>query len=57
MIENLVEIMSPPTNPVEVGNKKEWINIERKMRISFPDDYKEFISIYGTGCIGKFLWV
>lgn len=27
------------------------------MNIKFPDDYKEFISTYGTGSIDNFLWI
>lgn len=57
MIENLIKVMQPPIHPSEVGSLQGWIDIEQKMNIKFPNDYKEYISTYGTGRIGEFLWV
>jgi len=57
MIENLIKIMTPPKNPMATGSKSDWAVIENKIGTILPDDYKEYISTYGTGYIGQFLWV
>lgn len=38
-------------------SKKMWSDIEEKHNIFFPDDYKWFISNYGTGLINDFILV
>jgi len=57
MIKSLKKVMEPPLSPVEIGDKEKWDNLEKKLNIVFPKDYKEFINTYGTGGIGDFLWV
>ena len=51
----LLEVLPPPSQPKEIGNPGAWIKVERSLRIEVPDDYKAFISTYGTGWIGKFI--
>lgn len=57
MIENLKKVMKLPKNPIDTGSLEKWQEVEHKMGIDFPHDYKEFISAYGTGRIGDFLWI
>ena len=57
MIENLRNVMNPPKYPNEIGNLQGWIDVEEKLGIKLPNDYKEFITVYGSGYIGDFLWV
>ena len=57
MLESLIKVIQPPKNPNEVGNLQGWIDVEEKLGVKLPNDYKEFISVYGRGRIGDFLWV
>jgi hypothetical protein len=52
----LKTILAVPSNPLET-TVKDWEAIEKKLGTVFPDDYKEFISCYGTGEIDEFLFV
>lgn len=54
-IEILKKILIP-TNE-KYYNKNDWDKIQEKWEIKFPDDYKEIISLYGTGAINDFLWI
>lgn len=47
----------PPPSVVNDGGDIDWSNIESEVKTILPDDYKQFISVYGTGAIGGFLWV
>ena len=38
-------------------NKHAWEDVEKKLEITFPMDYKMFIDFYGEGSINEFLWV
>ena len=46
---SLIEHVPPPANPVE--NQGDWAQVELQLGTSLPDDYKWFISVYGTGAI------
>ncbi|MDE7251360.1 MAG: SMI1/KNR4 family protein [Acetatifactor sp.] len=40
------------------NNKKNlWEEVEKKIGITFPEDYKLFIDSYGEGGINEFLWI
>ncbi len=41
----------------EMCKKNEWEEVEQKIGIIFPDDYKMFIDLYGEGGINNFLWI
>lgn len=56
-IDDIVKIMPPAKNPLDVPGRGEWVAIESKLGTGLPDDYKEFIQAYGTGRIGNFLYV
>jgi hypothetical protein len=54
-VSRLAKVLAPPfrATPVIV----DWSIIEGALKLRLPDDYKEFIEVYGTGSIGGFLWV
>ena len=37
--------------------KNAWEEIEKKIGIIFPEDYKRFIDFHGEGGINEFLWI
>lgn len=41
----------------EKSKKNSWAEVEKKMGITFPEDYKLFIDSYGEGAINEFLWI
>lgn len=47
--------MLPPTEPVETQGS--WSSVEEKLGCELPDDFKEFIAVYGSGTIGRFISV
>ncbi|USA45403.1 SMI1/KNR4 family protein [Acinetobacter sp. C26M] len=59
-IDDLVKEMLPPKEPSEVPNNLNnqlWDTIESKLGLVIPNDYKEFIQIYGSGSIDSFLTI
>jgi hypothetical protein len=57
ILDPLLNIMPPPTKPVECGTWEDWIPIQRYPGTRLPIDYKRFINTYGSGQTGDFLWV
>lgn len=57
ILDPLLNIMPPPTEPVECGTWEDWIRIQRYLGTRLPIDYKRFINTYGSGQAGEFLWV
>ncbi|KHN89619.1 SMI1/KNR4 family protein [Pectobacterium actinidiae] len=49
----LDSILVPPVSPNESGSGDAWPSIDEG--ITFPNDYVEFISSYGTGRIANFI--
>lgn len=41
----------------ENAKKNAWEEIEKKIGIIFPEDYKRFIDFHGEGGINEFLWI
>ena len=56
-LESLYRVLLPPVTPIETGSTEEWQGIEKTIGIALPSDYKQYINIFGTGCIGSFLWL
>ncbi|OKL42763.1 SMI1/KNR4 family protein [Pseudovibrio exalbescens] len=48
--------LAGPSAPKET-DQLDWDAIERDFGIEFPTGYKKFVSTYGTGSIGGFLWI
>jgi hypothetical protein len=49
-LEALKAILAPPASPRENGG--DWETVERQLGVSLPEDYKQFIEVYGSGDIG-----
>ncbi len=55
-ISELTAIVPPPAKPVETGNKKLWAQLEKQIG-PLPQDYKDYITLYGSGSLGEFVRV
>lgn len=49
VVEKLVALAPPPETPSLTPRSGDWNRIERKINISFPDDYKQLLKAYGHG--------
>lgn len=56
LLENLKRIIPPPETPV-FGGSINWVVIESKYNIFVPNDFKDLISVYGSGAIDGFVWL
>jgi hypothetical protein len=54
-LEKLKQILPPPNRVADVVKKISWEDIEDNIKLTFPDDYKEFIRCYGIGQICDFI--
>jgi hypothetical protein len=48
-IEELTAVIPPPADPVETGSAEGWAQLEQRLGLRFPQDYKDLISVYGSG--------
>jgi len=55
-IKMFESIVLPPRNPAEVPDAVTWSSVQMNLT-KFPNDYKAFIQLYGTGCIDAFIWI
>lgn len=53
----LLKIVTPPDKPREVPAKPNWAAVEKKLGLQLPDDYKRYVTKFGTGVLGSFLRV
>lgn len=56
-MDDLTRLIPAPKQPVDTGDEQNWSNMEEKIGISLPTNYKNYISTYGSGQIGRFLWI
>ncbi|MHC2066873.1 SMI1/KNR4 family protein [Bremerella sp. T1] len=52
MLENvkrITEIISPPDTAT--GPSGSWEDVEKELGLELPEDYKQFVSLYGSGTI------
>jgi hypothetical protein len=56
-LKSLMEVMPPPDRPSEPPKADGWQSVAASLGVELPEDYKEFITIYGTGAVDGFLWV
>lgn len=54
-ISQLIKVLQPPANPSE--NTGDWQAVEKQMGTELPAEYKTFIETYGTGIIGRFIYI
>jgi SMI1-KNR4 cell-wall len=45
----LCALAAPPTSPFAAGSTEKWSEQEREHGIVLPDDYREYIDLYGAG--------
>src|SRR5688500_7171138 len=50
-INELKQVIPHPLNPVEAS--RNWVEVEEKLGLKLPQDYKDFINLDGTGIIGN----
>ena len=55
-ISLLLKVVSPPLNPRETGNPEQWLEVEKRVGVPLPPDYKEFIGLFGTGGFNDFIY-
>jgi hypothetical protein len=48
-IEDLVEVIPPPATPRDAGTLDQLGDIEKRLGLQLPSDYREFTIRYGTG--------
>ncbi len=48
-ISQLTHILSPPDKPVEIGSPIGWKQVQERLGLILPAEYKAFIDCYGTG--------
>lgn len=56
-ISHLTNVLAPPPHALATGRADEWEAIASQIGAVLPKDYKDFIAVYGQGCIDGFLWV
>jgi hypothetical protein len=54
-LARLARIMPPPGKPTATGSAKGWKALERRLGMTFPEDFKQFIGRYGAGEINGFI--
>jgi hypothetical protein len=54
-LARLARIMPPPRKPTATGSAKEWRALEKRLGMTFPEDFKRFIGRYGSGEINDFI--
>ena len=55
-IEKITELLAVPKT-TSGNDNSDWDALPAGLGKRLPNVYKEFVSIYGTGSIGGFLWV
>ncbi len=53
-LSRLIQLVTPPTNPFEIGTLEEWHELESQIGVSLPPDYREFVFTYGSGLFAGF---
>ena len=55
MINKLINLLSPPSH--RIFDDTAWASFDANADLRLPNDFKQFISIYGCGAIDDFIWV
>lgn len=56
-ITDIASAIPPPNHPQDVP--RDWAAVENALGMMLPRDYREFISLYGSGCfepLELFVW-
>ena len=54
-LSRLSRIVDPPERPEETGSQKGWINVQERLGLVLPADYKAYIDCYGTGNLNNWI--
>lgn len=57
MINLFQDIIPLSAQPVDSDSDHDWKAVEDQLGTRLPPDYKQFIDIYGTGIIGRLIWI
>src|ERR1043165_10190049 len=55
-VEMLSKLIAIQGSPIEIPDAMAWRRFESES-IRVPSDYKEFLSIYGSGLLADFFWI
>lgn len=56
-IWQLLNLVSPPQNPLETAPRKGWQEIEKRLGLQLPSDFKSLIDYYGTGVFNEQVFI
>jgi hypothetical protein len=56
-LQQLIELVPPPANPVAPGASEEWVRVENEIGSRLPQDFKDYTKVYGAGQWLDFLGV
>lgn len=56
-LQKLVEIAPPPGKPVAPGAPADWSRVESEIGTRLPQDFKDYIALYGAGQWGDFFGI
>ena len=48
-LQRLVSLVPPPQTPVATGSPEDWQEVETEIGARLPQDFKNYISVYGAG--------
>jgi hypothetical protein len=48
-LQQLIALVPPPANPVAPGTSEAWSRIETEIGSRLPQDFKDYIKVYGAG--------
>jgi hypothetical protein len=49
MLQHLIKLVQPPTEPVAPGSSEAWKQVEEEMGTPLPQDFKDYTNTYGAG--------
>jgi hypothetical protein len=48
-LETLIKLEPPPSKPIAPGTPDRWREVENRLSLRLPNDYKSLMNIYGVG--------
>ncbi|MEM6282242.1 MAG: SMI1/KNR4 family protein [Chloroflexota bacterium] len=56
-LDQLKALLPVPASPIEVPTQDRWLLAEKMIGVNLPDDYKAYVTTYGSGFIGDYLHI
>lgn len=53
-LTKLMTIIPPPKRPKGVGSPQQWLRTTKSLGTELPEDYRQFVEVYGTGLFAGF---